>query len=47
MVRLDLKKRAAGAVAAALAALLLSAPALAAELPDRLVPVGEAVGISV
>ncbi len=43
----DFKKRAVGAVTAALAALLLSAPALAAELPDRLVPVGEAVGISV
>ncbi len=47
MVRLEFKKRAAGAVTAALAALLLSVPALAAEMPDELVPVGEAVGISV
>ncbi len=47
MEKNDFHKRAAGALASVLAGLLLSFPALAAPLPDELVPVGEAVGITV
>ena len=47
MKKLDLKRTAAVCAAALLTALALASPAAAADLPERLVPVGEAVGIAV